>query len=118
MSKGVDMIITGADRIAANGDFANKIGTFDKAIVAKRFGIPFYVAAPISTFDFDTATGDDIVIEERSEEEVTMIGDVRIAPVGSRALNPAFDVTPAELVAGFITEKGILRPDEIGAVRE
>lgn len=118
MSKGVDMIITGADRIAANGDFANKIGTFDKAIVAKRFGIPFYVAAPISTFDFDTATGDDIVIEERSEEEVTMVGDIRIAPVGSKALNPAFDVTPAELVAGFITEKGILKPSEIGAVRE
>lgn len=118
MSQGVDMIITGADRIAENGDFANKIGTFDKAIVAKRFGIPFYVAAPISTFDFSTKTGKDIVIEQRSEEEVTMMNGRRIAPVGSRALNPAFDVTPAELVTGFITEKGILRPDEIRRVVE
>ncbi len=117
MSKGVDMIITGADRIAENGDFANKIGTFDKAIVAKHFGIPFYVAAPISTFDFNTKTGDDIVIEQRSEEEVTMIKNIRIAPVGSKALNPAFDVTPAELVTGFITEKGILKPSEIHKVR-
>ena len=116
MSKGVDMIITGADRIAANGDFANKIGTFDKAIVAKHFGIPFYVAAPISTFDFSTKTGEDIVIEQRSEEEVTMVKDIRIAPVGSKALNPAFDVTPAEFVTGFITEKGILTPDEIHKV--
>lgn len=118
MSKGVDMIITGADRIAANGDFANKIGTFDKAIVAKHFGIPFYVAAPISTFDFKTKTGDDIVIEQRSEEEVTMMNGVRIAPVGSKALNPAFDVTPASMVAGFITEVGILRPDEIHKVMQ
>jgi methylthioribose-1-phosphate isomerase len=116
MSKGVDLIITGADRIAANGDFANKIGTFDKAIVAKHFGIPFYVAAPISTFDFNTKTGADIVIEERSETEVTMVKDIRIAPVGSPAKNPAFDVTPAELVAGFITEKGILKPSEISKV--
>ena len=116
MSKGVDMIITGADRIAANGDFANKIGTFDKAIVAKHFGIPFYVAAPISTFDFKTSTGDDIIIEQRSEEEVTMMNGVRIAPVGSKALNPAFDVTPASMVTGFITEVGILKPDEIRKV--
>ena len=118
MSKGVDMIITGADRIAANGDFANKIGTFDKAIAAKYFGIPFYVAAPVSTFDFGTADGSGIVIEQRSEEEVTMIGKTRIAPAGSKALNPAFDVTPADLVAGFITEKGIFRPDEIAKVKQ
>ncbi len=119
MSQGVDMIITGADRIAENGDFANKIGTFDKAIVAKHFGIPFYVAAPISTFDFNTKTGKDIVIEQRSEEEVTMVKDYRIAPVGSKALNPAFDVTPAELVTGgFITEKGILKPSEIHKVKQ
>lgn len=117
MSKGVDMIITGADRIAANGDAANKIGTFDKAIAAKYFGIPFYIAAPVSTFDFGTKTGKDIVIEQRSETEVTMIKDIRIAPVGSPALNPAFDVTPAELITGFITEKGILRPGEIDRVR-
>ena len=118
MSKGVDLIITGADRIAANGDFANKIGTFDKAIAAKHFGIPFYVAAPISTFDFDTKTGDDIVIEQRSSTEMTMVGNVRIAPEGSDVLNPAFDVTPADLVTGFITEKGILRPSEIWKVKE
>ena len=115
--KGVDMIIVGADRIAANGDFANKIGTFEKAMLAKEFGVPFYVAAPISTFDFNTKTGEDIVIENRSEEEVTMIRDIRIAPEGSHALNPAFDMTPARYVTGFITEKGILRPDEINKVK-
>jgi methylthioribose-1-phosphate isomerase len=119
MSQGVDMIIVGADRIAANGDFANKIGTFDKAICAKRFGIPFYVAAPVSTFDFNTGSGKDIVIEQRSEKEVTQISGVQIAPVGSKALNPAFDVTPAELVTGgFITEKGIFSPAEISEMRE
>ena len=112
------MIIVGADRIAANGDFANKIGTFDKAICAKRFGIPFYVAAPVSTFDFSTETGKDIVIEQRSETEVTEVNGMRIAPIGSKALNPAFDVTPAELVTGFITEKGIFKPSEISEMRE
>lgn len=116
--KDVDMIITGADRIAANGDFANKIGTFEKAVLAREFGVPFYVAAPVSTFDFKTRTGDDIVIEDRPEEEVTMIGDMRIAPMGSPALNPAFDMTPAKYVTGFITEKGILRPNEISKVKE
>ncbi len=116
--KGVDMIITGADRIAANGDFANKIGTFEKAVLAKEFGVPFYVAAPISTFDFNTKTGEDIVIEDRSEEEVTMVKGVRIAPKGCRALNPSFDMTPARYVTGFITEKGILKPDEIRRVIE
>lgn len=118
MSQKVDMIIVGADRIAANGDFANKIGTFDKAIVAKHFGIPFYVAAPVSTFDFDTKSGNEIVIEQRSEDEMTMIGGMRIAPVGSKALNPAFDVTPSELVTKFITEKGIFSPSEIEEMRE
>lgn len=116
--KGVDMIITGADRIAANGDFANKIGTFEKAVLAKEFGVPFYVAAPISTFDFNTKTGEDIVIEDRSEEEVTMIGGIRIAPEGCKALNPSFDMTPAKYVTGFITEKGILKPSEISKVKE
>lgn len=118
MSQGVDMIIVGADRIAANGDFANKIGTFDKAIVAKHFGIPFYVAAPVSTFDFNTKTGKDIVIEQRSETEMTMVAGTRIAPIGSKAMNPAFDVTPAELVTGFITEKGIFKPSEIAEMKE
>lgn len=116
MAQGVDMIITGADRITANGDFANKIGTFDKAIVAKHMGIPFYVAAPISTFDFEMRSGSDIVIEQRAEEEVTTVYGQFLAPKGSPALNPAFDVTPAELVTGFITEKGILRPDDIKKV--
>lgn len=116
MSKGVDLIITGADRIAANGDFANKIGTLDKAIAARYYGIPFYVAAPVSTFDFSTKTGKDIVIEERSEKEVTEICGCRIAPNGSRALNPAFDVTEAGMVTGFITEEGILKPDDIKKV--
>ena len=117
MSKGVDLIITGADRITSNGDFANKIGTFDKAIAAKYFGIPFYVAAPISTFDFSLKSGKDIVIEERSEKEVTEVYGMSIAPEGSRAMNPGFDVTPAALVTGFITEKGIFKPGEIEKVR-
>ena len=116
--KGVDMIIVGADRIAANGDFANKIGTFEKAVLAKEFNVPFYVAAPISTFDFNTKTGEDIVIEDRSEEEVTMVKGVRIAPIGCKALNPSFDMTPARYVTGFITEKGILKPSDISKVKE
>ena len=118
MEKGVDLIITGADRITANGDFANKIGTFDKAIAAKHFGIPFYVAAPISTFDFKTRTGKDIVIEQRSEKEVTEVCGTRMAPAESPAMNPAFDVTPAELVTGFITEKGIFAPKDIRKVMD
>ena len=118
MSQGVDFIITGADRIASNGDFANKIGTFDKAIAAKHFGIPFYVAAPVSTFDLGMDDGKSIVIEQRSEDEVNYIAGTRIAPEGSRALNPAFDVTPAELVTGFITEKGILKPGEFDVMRD
>lgn len=118
MSQGVDFIITGADRIASNGDFANKIGTFDKAIAAKHFGIPFYVAAPVSTFDHSMESGEGIVIEQRSEDEVNYVYGHRIAPEGSGALNPAFDVTPADLVTGFITEKGILKPDEIGVMRD
>ncbi|MCL2031827.1 MAG: S-methyl-5-thioribose-1-phosphate isomerase [Methanomassiliicoccaceae archaeon] len=118
MEKGVDMIITGADRITANGDFANKIGTFDKAIAAKHFGIPFYVAAPVSTFDFKMKEGKEIEIEQRSEKEVTEVCGMRIAPEGSPALNPAFDVTPAELVTGFITERGILKPKDIRKVMD
>ncbi|MCL1984457.1 MAG: S-methyl-5-thioribose-1-phosphate isomerase [Methanomassiliicoccaceae archaeon] len=117
MKKGVSMVIVGADRIAANGDFANKIGTYGKAVIAHELGIPFYVAAPVSTFDFGTATGDDIIIEDRPEEEITMIGSMRIAPVSSRALNPSFDVTPARYVTSFITEKGILAPSEIEKMR-
>jgi len=121
MSKGIiDLIIVGADRIAANGDTANKIGTFEKAIVAREFGIPFYIAAPFSTVDFSLADGRDIPIEERSQEEVLYITGpdefgkihrIRTAAYNSTALNPAFDVTPAEYITAFITEKGIIRPN-------
>lgn len=124
MSKGmIDFVITGADRIAANGDTANKIGTFEKAIVAKEFGIPFYVAVPFSTIDFSIADGSQILIEERSEDEVlTYSGPdedgkmrtIQLASPGSHALNPAFDVTPAKYITAFITEKGIIKPKEIG----
>ena len=117
----IDLMITGADRIAANGDTANKIGTFEKALAAKALGVPFYIAAPLSTFDLNCKTGKDIPIEERSQEEVLyaegpddtgIIRKIRIASPGSGAYNPAFDVTPAELIRGIITEKGIIQADE------
>jgi len=117
MKSSVDLVIVGADRIAKNGDFANKIGTYSKAVLAKENWVPFYVAAPISTFDPKIRTGKEIVIEERSQDEVLQVGECRIAPKGSRALNPAFDVTPARYVKGFITEKGILRPGEFSELR-
>ncbi|MCL5679075.1 MAG: S-methyl-5-thioribose-1-phosphate isomerase [Candidatus Thermoplasmatota archaeon] len=118
MKKGeVDLVIVGADRIAANGDFANKIGTYEKAVVAKANNIPFYVAAPGSTFDFSISSGDQIPIEERSQEEVLMIGQNRLGPAESKARNPAFDVTPNEYVSAFITEYGIFRPQELSKVR-
>ncbi len=110
MKDSVDLVIVGADRIARNGDFANKIGTYSKAVLAKENGVPFYVAAPISTFDFYTKSGKDIVIEERSEDEVLCVGGRRVAPKGSRAYNPCFDVTPAKYVKCFVTEKGIFKP--------
>ena len=88
------------------------------AFAAKHFGIPFYVAAPVSTFDLNMGSGKEIVIEQRSQDEVNVVAGHRIAPEGSQALNPAFDVTPADLVTGFITEKGILRPDEVGVMRD
>ena len=118
LRKDVNLVLVGADRIAANGDFANKIGTFDKAVLCHELGVPFYVAAPISTFDFSIPTGDNIVIEDRSEDEVTSIGRERIAPKESPALNPSFDMTRAKYVTGFITEAGILRPHEIAMVRK
>lgn len=117
MKQGVDLIITGADRIAPNGDFANKIGTYEKGVIARELDIPFYVAAPVSTFDFAIDTGEDIPIEHRGEEEVTTIEGVRIAPMGSQAFNPAFDVTPGEMVTGFITEIGILKVEDIHRMR-
>jgi len=123
MSRGmIDFVIVGADRIAANGDTANKIGTFEKAIVAKEFGVPFYVAVPFSTIDFSLTDGSQILIEERSEDEVLtysgpdsegVMRTIRLASPGSHALNPAFDVTPARFITGFITEKGIITPGEL-----
>jgi methylthioribose-1-phosphate isomerase len=110
MARGlVDRIVVGADRIAANGDTANKIGTYTVAVLAHRHGVPFYVAAPLSTIDRDTPTGDDIPIEERRVEEVTDVFGTRVAPDDTDALNIAFDVTPAELIAGIITEVGVLQ---------
>ncbi len=109
----IDLVITGSDRIALNGDAANKIGTYAKAVVAKANNIPFYIAAPISTIDFKCASGDEIPIEERDEREVLEIDGKRIASKGSHAKNPAFDVTPAKFITGIITEKGILKPEEI-----
>lgn len=108
--EGIDLVIVGADRIAANGDTANKIGTYGLAILAAHHGIPFYVAAPRSTFDFAIAGGDEIPIEERSADEVTEFRGRRVAPEGATVYNPAFDVTPAHLIAAFVTECGILRP--------
>jgi len=103
----IDCVIVGADRIAKNGDVANKIGTYNVAVQANRHGIPFYVAAPYSTFDDAIETGADIPIEMRSPDEVTHIGDMPIAPDGVNVFAPAFDITPHELVTGYITEKGV-----------
>jgi S-methyl-5-thioribose-1-phosphate isomerase len=121
MSKGeVDMMIVGADRVAANGDVANKIGTLEKAIVAKKYGIPFYVAAPLSTIDLKCSDGYQIIIEQRDEAEVFFqegmdttgkTKKIWVCNPGSATLNPAFDVTPAELITGLITEKGIIEPN-------
>jgi methylthioribose-1-phosphate isomerase len=108
MSRGeIDAVIVGADRVAANGDVANKVGTYAVAVLARRHRLPFYVACPLSTIDRSTATGADIPIEERGTEEVTGYGAVRWTPVGIAARNPVFDVTPAELVTALITEKGV-----------
>lgn len=106
----IDLVIVGADRIARNGDTANKVGTYGLAILAAHHGIPFYVAAPRSTFDFALENGASIPIEQRDAEEVVAFGATRAAPEGSAAYNPAFDVTPAHLVTAFVTEHGVLRP--------
>ncbi len=113
----VNMVIVGADRITAAGDVANKIGTYSLAILAKAHGIPFYVAAPISTIDPEILSGDDIPIETRADEELTVFCDVRIAPEGVEVYNPAFDVTPSEYITGIITEKGILTPPYRESIR-
>lgn len=122
----VDMMIVGADRIALNGDVANKIGTLEKAIVAKEYNVPFYVAAPLSTISFECQSGKDIPIEHRGEEEVlyqtglTKEGrseKILVCSPGSAAMNPAFDVTPARFITGIITEKGIFSPDQIRTLK-
>ena len=119
MKKGmIDMVVVGADRIAANGDAANKIGTYTVAIAAKYHNVPFYVAAPLSTIDTSIKTGDEIVIEERSREEVTHINGKIICAPEVNIINPGFDVTPHELIAGIITEKGILRPDYVKSIAD
>jgi methylthioribose-1-phosphate isomerase len=105
----VNFVVVGADRIAANGDTANKIGTYGVAVLAREHGIPFYVAAPLSTIDLRTADGAHIPIEERNAREVTHLGASQLAPAGAKIWNPAFDVTPHRFIAGIITEKGILR---------
>jgi methylthioribose-1-phosphate isomerase len=110
-AKGIEAIIVGADRIAANGDTANKIGTLNLAILADAYGIPFYVAAPASTFDASIESGAEIPIEERKAEEITHIGNHPVAPIGTKVFNPAFDVTPGRLITAIITEKGVIYPD-------
>lgn len=109
----INAVVVGADRIAANGDAANKIGTYSLALVAKAHNIPFFVAAPLSTVDFEIATGSEIPIEERDPAEIYAIGDTILTPAGVEFYNPAFDVTPAELISAIITEHGAFAPDKL-----
>jgi methylthioribose-1-phosphate isomerase len=111
MARGeVDAVIVGADRIAANGDVANKIGTYSLAVLARENGLPFFVVAPLSTVDLATASGEAIPIEERPGEEITRVGEGRLAPEGIAARNPAFDVTPHRYVTAIVCERGVARP--------
>ncbi|CAG7786896.1 unnamed protein product [Allacma fusca] len=112
-TKNVSAVVVGADRVTRNGDTANKVGTYQLAVTAKHHNVPFYIAAPFSSIDPSIESGDGIVIEQRSSDEVTSIGGIRIAPIGVSVWNPAFDVTPAELITGIVTEKGIFTPDEL-----
>jgi methylthioribose-1-phosphate isomerase len=119
MIKGkINLAIVGADRIAGNGDTANKIGTYGVAVLAQHHHLPFYVAAPSSTFDLSLKSGDEIPIEERGSEEITQIFDQQIAPEGVRVRNPAFDITPGQLITAIITEKGVARPPYIKSLSE
>ena len=119
MSRGeIDLVVVGADRIAANGDVANKIGTYSVAVLAQRHRIPFYVAAPLSTIDASIASGTDIPIEERSADEVRGYGAMRWAPAQVAVRNPVFDVTPAELITGLITEKAVVMAPDAGKIRK
>jgi methylthioribose-1-phosphate isomerase len=112
----VDMVVTGADRVAADGSVANKIGTYGLAVLARHHGVPFVVAAPVSTIDFTAADGSAIVVERRAAEEVTSFAGVAVSPAGSGAYNPAFDVTPAALVTALVTERGVARPANGGTL--
>ena len=114
----VDLVVVGADRIAANGDVANKIGTYTVAVLAREHGIPFYVAAPISTIDLSTSDGGRIPIEERNAREVTHLGSTRLTPAAAHIRNPAFDVTPSKYVSAIITERGIARPPYTDSLRD
>lgn len=119
MARGeVDLVITGADRIAANGDVANKVGTYGVALAAAAHKVPMYVAAPVSTFDLSLADGSAIPIEDRAPDEVLCLGGERIAPAGVSARNPAFDITPAGLLAGLITDRGLIAPVHAEAIKE
>ncbi|HKW38043.1 MAG TPA: S-methyl-5-thioribose-1-phosphate isomerase [Burkholderiales bacterium] len=119
MSRGqVDLVVVGADRIAANGDLANKIGTYTLSVLAERHGLPFYVAAPLSTIDTSIADGSSIPIEERGAAEVTGYAGVRWAPEGIAVANPAFDVTPAALISALFTEKGVIERPDAGKIRD
>jgi len=119
MARGeINAVVVGADRIAANGDVANKIGTYAVAILAKEHGLPFYVAAPVSTLDLHTPTGEDIPIEERPAHEVTQIAGHRVAPEGTRVRNPAFDVTPHRYVTAIVCERGVARPPFVDSLRK
>jgi methylthioribose-1-phosphate isomerase len=115
--KRIDAVVVGADRIAANGDAANKIGTYGLAVIAKMHNVPFFVAAPLSTIDFSLRDGTLIPIEERDPQEIYQVGETRLCPEGVDFYNPAFDVTPAELITAIITEKGAVPPDQLGTIR-
>ena len=109
----IDLVVVGADRIAANGDVANKIGTYALAIAAKAHNVPFYVAAPFSTIDFELADGSQIPIEERDAQEIAQVGNTIICASGAEFYNPSFDVTPANLIDALITEKGVIKPSAL-----
>src|SRR6185436_1384637 len=114
----IDLVVVGADRIAANGDTANKIGTYTVAVLAHEHKLPFYVAAPLSTLDLGTADGEHIPIEERDQREVTHLGTSRLTPVGAKIRNPAFDITPHRYIAGIITERGIFTAPYTDSLRK
>jgi len=113
----VDAVVVGADRIAANGDTANKIGTYMVAVLAREHGVPFYVAAPLTTLDLSLASGDEIPIEERDSMEVTHIREHQLGPDGVKVHNPAFDVTPHQFITAIITDKGVARPPYLKSLK-